>query len=380
MTGPIRAEDVEPEKVEWLWRERIPRGMLTVVAGRPEQGKGLFAAYLAAEVSRTPVVNTATGEIRYGQVLYSAIEDAHGLMTRPRLEAAGANLSNVHLWRFQIPAMMAELEAHIIEKNIDLVVMDPVSAHLSHGVSKHSDKIRTVLNPLTELLEATGCALLMVEHVNKRVPKGSHPLNAIGGSGSGIPAASRMAYVLGKDPADEDSRMLCAVKSNLRSTPKAVRFEVDTTDIDKIGVVPFLGLEDDDVEFDPMRLFEGKAEAGAVGRPPDKRAAACEWLTNYLFDAGEPVKSGQVMEDAKQYGMSAKTLRRAADEMGVLRNPPGGGRNCTWELPQEIIDALADDDDEDGDDGMQLSQDDIDALLGGDPIRADEDDEDGEDA
>jgi hypothetical protein len=377
MTGPIRAEDVEPEKVEWLWRERIPRSMITVIAGRPEQGKGLFAAYLAAEVSNTPMIDRVTGELRYGQVLYSAIEDAHGLMTRPRLEAAGAKLENVQLWRFQIPAMLKELEAHIIEMNIDLVVMDPVSAHLSHGVSKHSDKIRTVLNPLSELLEATGCALLMVEHVNKRVPKGSHPLNAIGGSGSGIPAAARMAYVLGKDPADEDSRMLCAVKSNLRSTPKAVRFEVDTVDIDKIGVVPFLGLEEDDVEFDPMRLFDGKAEAGAVGRPPDKRAAACEWLTNYLFDAGKPVKAGQVMEDAKQHAMSPKTLRRAADEMEVVRNPPGGGRNCTWELPQETIDALTVDVEEDPEEGM-LSQDDIDALLGNDPIPASEDEEEGD--
>jgi hypothetical protein len=36
------------------------------------------------------------------------------------------------------------------------------------------------------------------------------------------------------------------------------------------------------------------------------------------------------------------TIRRAADDMGIVRKPPGGGRNCTWELPAEVIKALTD--------------------------------------
>jgi len=40
----VKAGDVEPKKVRWLWRNRIARGVLTTVAGKPDQGKGLFSS------------------------------------------------------------------------------------------------------------------------------------------------------------------------------------------------------------------------------------------------------------------------------------------------------------------------------------------------
>jgi hypothetical protein len=105
-----------------------------------------------------------------------------------------------------------------------------------------------------------------------------------------------------------------------------------------VANVPSLIVNDDDADFDPMRLFETRK--GNVGRPPDRRSQAAEWLSRYLFDAGGPVPAGKVIEDAKHYGMTQKTLRRAADDMEIVRNPPGGGRNCTWDLPQEVKDLL----------------------------------------
>src|SRR6516164_1970126 len=106
---PVRAIDVEPEPPDWLWENRIPRKQMSVVAGKRNQGKGLLCAHIAAQVSRMRFRDGE--ETRPGRVLYSAIEDSHSLMTRPRLEAAGANLDNVELWRFSLPAMMDKLEA-----------------------------------------------------------------------------------------------------------------------------------------------------------------------------------------------------------------------------------------------------------------------------
>lgn len=366
MTAPIRAKDVEAEKVEWLWANRIPKGMITVIAGRPDQGKGLFAAHVAAEVS-------AAG----GTVLYSAAEDSAGLMTRPRLEAAGANLDNVLLWRFRLPENQQELHEIIVSEGIDLVVMDPFASHLSGGISRHSDNVRNVLGPLTNLIEQTGTSVLIVEHALKRVPSSGHPLDAIGGGGSGLPAASRAAYVFGVDPDDEDARVLAPAKFNIGSTPKALRFEVDVEDIDIVGDVPCLVVDDELLAFDAMRLFASKAKPGKTGRPPDKRAAAAEWLTNYLAMAAKPVLSGKVQEDAKQYGMATKTLRRAADDMGVVKAPPGGGRNCTWDLPDDVKQLMGlptsgdpdpgADDEADPDDSLAvkpMTDNDFDAFLG----------------
>lgn len=363
---PIRADKVKPERVEWLWLERIPRGMISIVAGRPDQGKGLFMAYLAAAVTRMRI-ELPDGSWRYGQVLYSAAEDSHGLMTAPRLIAAGAIMKNVYLDRFLLPLQQSELETFVMENNIDLVVMDPIAAHLK-GVSRHSDNIRQVLNPLAEFIDESRTAVVMVEHVLKRFGKNSHPLAAIGGSGSGLPAAARMAFILGVDPSDDDRRILASVKANIRDTPKAVAFEVDSTELDEVGDVPFLLFEDDNLDFDPLRLLVTES-SGKIGRPPDKRAAAAEWLTNYLYKAGVPVQAGKVIEDAKHYGMTLKTLRRAAADMGVIRNPPGGGRNCTWELPDEILALLEEANEVETEDGVPaeslLSEDDFQQLLGG---------------
>jgi hypothetical protein len=82
-----------------------------------------------------------------------------------------------------------------------------------------------------------------------------------------------------------------------------------------------------------------------------------------------------IREDAKHYGMSAKTLTRAAGDMEVIKAPPGGGRNCTWDLNETVKEmmGLLDGDetptpDEPDDDGPTF--DDLDAgltaLLGGD--------------
>jgi hypothetical protein len=336
VSQPIRATDVEPENVDWLWPNpkpedgRIPRGMLVFVAGRPDQGKGLFVVRVAADVSN----GTATG--RPERVLYSAIEDSQGLMTRPRLEAAGANLDNVFLWKCRIPERLKELEAHVIRRQISLVVFDPVAAHLSHGISRHSDNIRSVLNPLAEIAENTGVTFLFVDHALKRVRQGGHPLDAVGGSGSGLPAACRMGYVFGQDPNDADMRYLCNVKSNLREKPSEVQFEIDVVDTELVANVPSVLVLDTDVTFDPMRLFDNKKRDGNSGRG-DRRAAAAEWLTNYLLKNGK-THSKTVIEDAKQMGLTTKTLRRAASDMGVVIT---FGRGATWDLPQDVKDALA---------------------------------------
>src|SRR3954467_12318999 len=115
MTSPILASTVEPEDIEFLWNDRLPIGMTTVVAGRPGQGKGLFAAHVAGCVS-------AAG----GNVLYSAIEDSDEQLTAPRLEAAGADMDRVHLWEFRMPTMLGQLEEQVRRLKIDLVVIDPL--------------------------------------------------------------------------------------------------------------------------------------------------------------------------------------------------------------------------------------------------------------
>lgn len=147
----VSAASVERAPVSWLWRNRIPRGMLSLLFGRPGTGKSLFAAHLAAEVSRR------------GDVIFATHEDPLRQVARPRLEAAGAILERVHFWTPTLPEETRRLEDVIREREAALVVIDPIAAHLS--VSVYNDQeVRTALTPLAQVAEETSAAILLLHH------------------------------------------------------------------------------------------------------------------------------------------------------------------------------------------------------------------------
>jgi hypothetical protein len=71
--------------------------------------------------------------------------------------------------------------------------------------------------------------------------------------------------------------------------------------------------------------------AFGAGRPPTERTAAEQWLIRAL--ASGPRSAGELFAAGVEAGHSQKTVRRAADALAVLRDPPGGGRRCRWMLP-----------------------------------------------
>jgi hypothetical protein len=77
-----------------------------------------------------------------------------------------------------------------------------------------------------------------------------------------------------------------------------------------------------------------RAGAGGSGRPPRERSAAEQWLVGVLADG--PRRAGEVFAAGVAAGHSQKTIRRAGDSLGILRDPPGGGRSCRWLLPADL--------------------------------------------
>lgn len=330
MVTPKLAQDIAPEDVQWLWRERIPRGMFSMIAGKPDQGKSMMAAHIAADVTREG-----------GTVLYSSAERPFSIVERPRLQAAGAVLSRVRAagpgtgYRFTLPADMDALAEQIVEFGIDLLVMDPVSAHFS-GVAPGSDKIRDILTPFADLISQTGTAVLFIEHALKRVAPHADPLSAVRGNSSGIPAACAMGFLFGSDPLHKEQKVLANVKANICEQPTALQFEIDEVEIGMESPYPVLKLEEELSGYDAIRLI---ARPEQIGRPDDKRKAAEQWLIDYLAAAGEPIKSSTIKDDALAHDISARTLRRAAVQVGIVKE--GNGPAMTWWLPDDVLANLA---------------------------------------
>jgi hypothetical protein len=64
----------------------------------------------------------------------------------------------------------------------------------------------------------------VIRHPNKA--QGNNPLYRGGGS-IGIIGAARMAFVVGKDPQDENRRVLASTKNNLAKSPQSLMFTLE---------------------------------------------------------------------------------------------------------------------------------------------------------
>lgn len=324
----MRASKIQNEPVKWLWKERIPVGMITVLAGRPGGAKSLLGIRIASDVSKR------------GTVLLSQSEDHLKHMIGPRLTAVGANKRRIIVdTEPRFPEDIPRIRRMVERYSIKLMIFDPVNEHLSEGISRYNDSIRRATRPLKKMAEETGCAVIFVDHVLKNVAKNSHPLAAIGGASSGLAAAGRMVYVVGRDPSDKDRVLMCNVKSSLRDDPEAFEFAMDEEDVEGYGTMSLLIDTGECEDYDVMELLHKPGKAGRLGRPPTKREAALEFLMEYLGAApGHTRKASEIIEDAKQYGVTKRTLEGAKAEAEIISTKKGN--EWWWTLPPDVIEAL----------------------------------------
>src|SRR5712691_10900062 len=92
--------DVQPEKVEWLWKPYSALGTLCMLDGDPGIGKSLLMLQIAANISQDHPFPDQTGKptLRAGatqNVLIMTREDSLSMTIRPRLDASGADVRRV---------------------------------------------------------------------------------------------------------------------------------------------------------------------------------------------------------------------------------------------------------------------------------------------
>src|SRR5262249_10827086 len=93
----VRASEVVARPVRWLWRGRIARGEVTMLAGNPGQGKSHLALAIAATVTTAGEFPVDHARAERGSVVIFSAEDAADDTIQPRLEAAGADLERCHI-------------------------------------------------------------------------------------------------------------------------------------------------------------------------------------------------------------------------------------------------------------------------------------------
>ncbi|MBO0767392.1 MAG: AAA family ATPase [Solirubrobacterales bacterium] len=249
----IRASDITPRRIQWLWTDRLPLQDLAVLAGEPGLGKSTTTALLAAQVTRGKLDGALNGKPR--SVLLASAEDAFESVIWGRLSAAGADLTrvyNVELTGGQvtIPDDLGRIAERLADlaasgEPAALVVIDPIAAFLG-GIDSHKDAaVRTALAPLAKMAQEQGLCVLAVAHLNKS--GAGKLLDRISGSGA-FGAAPRSVLAFARDPDDSageqgSQRVIVHAKSNHGEYAPTLAAHVESRDVAEVGSVSLLALD-----------------------------------------------------------------------------------------------------------------------------------------
>ena len=92
----IKASEIEPKEVKWLWYPYIPYGKVTLLQGDPGDGKSKLMLSIAALLSKgEPLPFTETEENEPMTIIYQTTEDDADDTVVPRFNSAGGNGENL---------------------------------------------------------------------------------------------------------------------------------------------------------------------------------------------------------------------------------------------------------------------------------------------
>jgi hypothetical protein len=314
--------EIATQQLTWLWEKRIPQGKITVLEGDPGMSKSLLAIDIAAHISTgRPLPGDSAG--KKGSVILIAPEDGAADTIKPRMEAAAADLSQVHLLNtvesldvgdiknlnlyqrpFSLSHNLFELEQAILQTKAVLVVLDPLTAVLGRNIDSSRDQdVREIFTPLALLAERTNCAILIIRHLKKGT---SDNLLYRGAGSIGIIAAARHGLTIIYDPADEKKRVLATTKSNLSEPPNNLSYQVVQNEIG-FPYIEWLG--------------ENSLDISTLIGPGINLSFPRQEIIKALKDASTSL---DLKEIAEKTGLNYKTLRMTLSRMheaGLIARP-----------------------------------------------------------
>lgn len=312
----ISMRDIQTEDVQWLWYPYLPRGKLTIVQGDPGEGKTTFVLAVISALTRGEPLPECEQAPEPVNVIYQTAEDGLADTIKPRLEAAGADCARVLVIdesKRELNLSDERLEQALRKTGAQLMVLDPIQAYLGDGVDMHrANEVRPILKRTAAMAERTGCAVILIGHMNKAqgLKSGYRGLGSID-----FRAAARSVLVVGRLRDDPAVRIVAQDKNSLAPEGKSIAFQLD-------GERGFkwkgtCGLSVDDV-------------LSGSGKLQTKTLQMEEELERMLREAA-PAEA--VLNRAKELGVSERTLMTAKKNLGIVSEKRGS--QWYWMLPEQ---------------------------------------------
>ena len=264
--------------------------------------KTYFAMRLAAAcTNRKPLPGMET--LEPFNIIYQTAEDGLGDTVKPRLIEADADLERVLVIDDRdAPLTLADerIARAIRENNARLVIIDPVQAFLGADVDMNrANEVRPIFRSLGDIAQATGCAIVLIGHLNKAAGTQS----TYRGLGSiDITAAVRSLLFIGKLKDIPTTRVLIHEKSSLAPPGQSLAFSLgDEKGFEWIGAY--------DITADELL-------AGTDTAKTESKTAQAQMLILELLADGKRMPSAELEKAVNERGISSRTMRTAKSRIG----------------------------------------------------------------
>ena len=309
----IVMDTIEREEIKWLWKPYIPYGKITIVQGDPGEGKTSLILKLASELS----LGRCFGEDELREpinIIYQTAEDGLADTVKPRLEDSGADCKRIMVIDDSEDSLSmndVRIEAAIRTTGAKLLILDPLQAYLGDKVDiNRANETRDITKRLGTIAEKTGCAVVLIGHMNK----GSGAKAAYRGIGSiDFFAIARSVLLVARVPENPNIRALAQIKNNLEKEGSTVAFEI------KDNIFNWVGEYDISIE----ELLSGFSQG-------NKSLKAESFLKDLLTEE-DSYPASEIFAKGKTLGISKRTLENSKQELGIKSIRVGTGWH--WKLP-----------------------------------------------
>ncbi len=298
----MKMSEVEETVVQWLWYPFIPFGKVTLIQGNPGKGKTWIAMAIAAYCTNGKELPNAL-PIEPFNVLYQTAEDGIADTIKPRLAKCGADMTRVRFINEdekQLSMTDDRIEKAIRQNNVRLMIMDPIQAYLGANVDMNrANENRPLFRHLSTIAERTGCAIVLIGHLNKSSGSQSdyRSLGSID-----IAAAVRSILFVEKveKEKDQDIRVVYQQKDSLAKKENPVAFSLGEEGLKWLGEYD-ISIED---------LLMGKA-----GTKKETKLEKAQKLILELLSKRKMMCLEELEAELLAYGISSRTGRDARKQL-----------------------------------------------------------------
>ena len=309
--------------VFWLWPDRVPFGLVTLIEGGARSGKSFVALDLAARLSTGGTWPDSGEKVPEAMIpdepvcLLISLQHTPGDTLGRRLQLAGGDPNRLlRFSQFRSTDSKGREALRAVRFPDDLPAVE-------HLLEKHKDVLLIVIDPLSDFCRTPALLTETIHRLNELAADRSIAVVAtlratsqFDGRGrlevkSRWPTdAARCTWFVVGDPHDDSQRLFIPTRTNFCVEPRGLRFAIESG-----------------------RVAWDVAGSVDAGDPLQNQSGCALWLSQLMAEAEVPAKT--VYRLGAECGYTVEMLRYAAIQIGVEKQRVGftEGAHWQWSLP-----------------------------------------------